>query len=413
MRPVGRNVSLPRNVLDESAIVPEVEEAVRNYTPSKSLNVTSDVEKPYYVKSVSLGRRGLSAQDTFDHFIRGATLDGEAWLDSAKVRDVHSRNSYLAPASFSLSYSTKSRTLSFYQNGKLLDQHCLNETYWSWLDRFHKEVIQDNTEVLSAQALEQEAEVGQPILQVGLIGYLGYELKREALPGYDYDPLHGEHDQDHSDTQLLFADTVLWLDNYTREWKAIGLIRRGAEDPIGQAIGANTPVGKSEAEFDSFVNVIKEAFARPPSPPRLDPAPLPSLVGVDNEASYSKLVEACRASIKEGEYYEATLTTRFEGQSSSDSYALYLYLRDRNPAPYSAYLNFPSHDLQLLSSSPERFISIDRENVAEMKPIKGTVKRSLDPDEDAQLARRLQNDRKELAENLMVRIFCFTHVWHH
>jgi para-aminobenzoate synthetase len=389
-------------VVDEGAILPEVEEAVRNFGPSRTLSISNEKAKPYFVRSVSLGRRGLSAQDTFDHFIRGSTLDGEAWLDSAKVRDVHSRNSYLAPAAFSLSYSTETRTLSFFQQGKSLDQQCLNESYWNWLDRFHKEVIQDNTEALSAQALDQEAEVGQPILQVGLIGYLGYELKRESLPGYTFARSSTPKESSQSDTQLLFADTVLWLDNYTREWKAIGLIRRDEDDPIGQAIGSNVPVGKTEAQFDAFVSEIKEAFARPPSPPRLDPVALPSFTGLDNESSYSKLVEACRASIKEGEYYEATLTTRFHGQSEADSYSLYLYLRDRNPAPYSAYINFPSHDFQLLSSSPERFISIDRDNVAEMKPIKGTVKRSLDPDEDALRARALQNDKKELAENLMV-----------
>jgi len=390
-------------LLDESAIVPEVEEAVRNFGPTRTLTISNDKPRPYFVKSISLGRRGLSARDTFDHFIRGSTLDGEVWLDSAKVRDVHSRNSYLAAASFSLSYSTETRTLSFYQQGKQLDQQCLNESYWNWLDRFHKEVIQENTETLSAQALEQETEVGQPILQVGLIGYLGYELKRESLPGYAYSGSgKSQPHNNQSDTQLLFADTVLWLDNYTREWKVVGLIRRDEQDPIGEAIGSAIPVGKNEAEFDAFVEEIKEAFARPPSPPRLDPMALPSFIGLDNENTYHKLVEACRASIKEGEYYEATLTTRFQGQSEADSYSLYLYLRERNPAPYSAYINFPSHDLQLLSSSPERFISIDRDNVAEMKPIKGTVKRSLDPDEDARRARTLQNDRKELAENLMV-----------
>jgi para-aminobenzoate synthetase len=39
-----------------------------------------------------------------------------------------------------------------------------------------------------------------------------------------------------------------------------------------------------------------------------------------------------------------------------------------------------------------------------MKPIKGTVARSKDPQKDAQRKHRLATDVKELAENLMV---CF------
>lgn len=249
------------------------------------------------------------------------------------------------------------------------------------------------------------AEIGQPILQVGLIGYLGYELKRESLPGYKYvPPTEATSDtKQQIDSQLLFTNSVLWLDNYTGQWKIFGFIRRGAEDPIGDAISSPVGVGLTESEFDEKVSKIQEGFSRPPSPVQGDLVPLPLFTSDDDEASYSSSVEKARDAIREGETYELTMTTKFCAQAPrADPFSLYLSLRARNPAPYSAYLNFPSNNTAIMSSSPERFISVDRNGVAEMKPIKGTLAVSPDKEEDERRKYTLANDVKELAENLMV-----------
>src|SRR4051812_27075724 len=122
---------------------------------------------------------------------------GDAY--QVQVRDVHSRNSYLASASFGLSYSTVTKALSLYQDGKTTKTEKLRQSYWTWLDYFHQNVILANTDALPAETLGQEAEVGQPILQVGLIGHFGYELKRESLPGYTFTPPpQGQQDSQHA-----------------------------------------------------------------------------------------------------------------------------------------------------------------------------------------------------------------------
>lgn len=280
----------------------------------------------------------------------------------------------------------------------------IEESYWSWLDDFHSKVIQANTDALPAAALEQDAEVGQPILQVGLVGYLGYELKRESLPGYSYTaPIRDASSSSQADSQMIFTNRVLWLDNYTGQWKIFSLIRRGKYDPIADFIGSSVGVGLTESEFDQDVSKIAEAFSRPPSPVQDHLVPLPSFISDDNEASYSSSVEKAREAIREGETYELTLTTRFRARAEgTDPYHLYLSLRARNPAPYSAFLNFPTENVAILSSSPERFISIDRNGVAEMKPIKGTLAVSHDKLEDERRKHTLATDIKELAENLMV-----------
>ena len=56
----------------------------------------------------------------------------------------------------------------------------------------------------------------------------------------------------------------------------------------------------------------------------------------------------------------------------------------------------------MVSSSPERFLSVDRERRVEARPIKGTTRRSADPAEDAALKAELTNDEKTYAEHLMI-----------
>ncbi|KAF4333980.1 para-aminobenzoate synthase [Fusarium beomiforme] len=391
---IGDNASLPDHILEQNVVI-EQTPTENTFSPPKG--------SAYYIKSAPVGR-GPPPQVVFQTLCRGRSPDGEAWLDSAKVRDSHSRNSYLSSASFTLSYSTKSKCVSFFQNGKKTKSQRLDVTYWAWLDRFQQETILGNTEALDAEVLNQETDPGQPLLQVGLVGYFGYELKRESLPGYRFTP---PDEQDvsfkHSDSELLFANTVLRLDNYTGEWTIFSLIRRGEEDPIGDAISASTKIGIDETQFASNLAQVREIFDAPPSPPYIQAHPLPEFVALDNEGSYSRTIQAAQDFIREGESYELTLTTKFKAKSPEvDSYSLYLDLRERNPAPYSAFIHFAAHDKTILSSSPERFISVDSDRVAEMKPIKGTLAVHPDPIEDERRKHQLATDVKELAENLMI-----------
>ena len=58
--------------------------------------------------------------------------------------------------------------------------------------------------------------------------------------------------------------------------------------------------------------------------------------------------------------------------------------------------------MSVLSSSPERFLRVDRERIVESKPIKGTAPRAAHPAEDAYRAAALRADEKSRAENLMI-----------
>ncbi|KAM5439290.1 para-aminobenzoate synthase, (PABA) [Microsporum ferrugineum] len=398
----SRNGLLPDSILTKSAII---REAQSNFNPEQEdPSLTSpDQVRSYFIQGTSLGK-GVAPQTVFDTIIRNTSMDGEAWLDSARVRDAHSRNSYMGIGAFSLCYSSETGRLSTFQQGKQIKSEIITTSYWSWLDQFQQSIVQQNVDPVRRNQLGEETEAGQPLLQVGLIGYFGYEMKRESLPGYKYlKPTKMEDSCAVPDSQHLFTNLVLRLDNYTGEWMAFGLIRRENEDPIGKYINAHSPIGLTEDEYELVLSHTRELFAAPPSPPYTLPAPLPSLEAIDDEKTYGQKIYAAQQAIKEGETYEVTLTTRFRARCPDvDPYSLYLSLRNRNPAPYSAYIHFPFSNIAILSSSPERFISIDGDGVAEMKPIKGTLAVSPNREEDERRKVQLATDVKELAENLMI-----------
>jgi para-aminobenzoate synthetase len=108
----------------------------------------------------------------------------------------------------------------------------------------------------------------------------------------------------------------------------------------------------------------------------------------------------CQAELAAGESYEVCLTDQISTSASPEPFELYRILRRTNPAPFAAYLKLG--DLAVLSSSPERFLSVDRQRHVQARPIKGTTGRSTDPIEDEALRSELTHDEKTYAEHLMI-----------
>ena len=136
--------------------------------------------------------------------------------------------------------------------------------------------------------------------------------------------------------------------------------------------------------------------SRPARPPKVLPVEVP--------ASYAAAFARVQEELHAGNSYEVNLTHRLETLSDLAPAAAYLRLRDLNPAPYAGFLQ---HDVAgarawLLSSSPERYALVTAERTVETKPIKGTTPRGGTPAEDAAHRRRLAEDPKCRAENLMI-----------
>ena len=118
-----------------------------------------------------------------------------------------------------------------------------------------------------------------------------------------------------------------------------------------------------------------------------------------DKLAYTKAFNRIKEYLKEGDCYQVNLAQRFVAECEGNPWTAYLLLRELNAAPFSGYLNLP--DVQILSSSPERFLKLTQ-GLVETKPIKGTRPRKLDDAEDQAEIKALENSHKDKAENLMI-----------
>ncbi|MDD5461543.1 MAG: aminodeoxychorismate synthase component I [Methylococcales bacterium] len=118
-----------------------------------------------------------------------------------------------------------------------------------------------------------------------------------------------------------------------------------------------------------------------------------------DKAFYAKAFNRIKQYLKEGDCYQVNLAQRFVADCKGDPWTAYQTLRKLNAAPFSCYLNLP--EVQILSSSPERFLKLTN-GIVETKPIKGTRPRKQNDAEDQQQIQQLMNSAKDRAENLMI-----------
>ena len=118
-------------------------------------------------------------------------------------------------------------------------------------------------------------------------------------------------------------------------------------------------------------------------------------------SSTSTTSRACKQYLIDGESYEVCLTNKVRTDLAPEPLPLYRTLRHINPAPFSAYLRFG--EASVLSSSPERFLSVGRDRWVEAKPIKGTdAPRRRPRPRTCAWPRSCAPTRRRRAENLMI-----------
>ena len=115
---------------------------------------------------------------------------------------------------------------------------------------------------------------------------------------------------------------------------------------------------------------------------------------------YISNVEKIQNHIILGDIYELNFCTEFLAKNANiEPSKLYKKLSELSPAPFSGF--YKLNDKYLLSSSPERFLA-KRKSKLISQPIKGTIKRGKNLEEDSKLKSELENDTKERAENIMI-----------
>jgi para-aminobenzoate synthetase len=294
------------------------------------------------------------------------------WLDSADAP------TWLARSSFLGATAGADRCLLTYEvdEGEVTVHHARGET----VERRSIFELLDQEVARNAVAPPEGIERG---LVGGYVGYLGYELKADCGSP-------NAHSSDMPDAALMFANRVVAVDHVNHRTHVFAIGREEDEE--------------CERWLDGAAAVVAAAIADPPerrplAPPQEPGSTVTFQCGRGRERYLADIARS-QAELAAGESYEVCLTDQISTSASPDPFELYRYLRRSNPAPFAAFLRFGER--AIVSSSPERFLSVDRDRTVQARPIKGTISRSDDAAEDAARREELAADEKTRAEHLMI-----------
>lgn len=344
--------------------------------PWPSSHIPSQLPPPCDTSKVimaALRRRDISVVDICESFEVEDESTRFVLLDSAAQPGQFSIVGCPSPSSVQIRYSVGDQKVTLTKNGETTYQHLGSDDVWTWLAMFMK----------GKSTVE-----GDPRLPFwgGLIGFLSYELGVHSM----HIPLH-RHDNPkstHPDVNLVFVDRSIVKNMATGEVFVQSIIPN-------DDLWVQQTTGMLEALPDNSPPIHTFATAHKPS------------ISIPEKASYLSKIRKAQEYLFAGESYELCLTARTKvsittpPSPQSTSWARYKRLREKNPAPHSAYLRL--HPSTLLSSSPERFLSYSRgpQPICQLRPIKGTVRKA--PHITRAVAEEaLIGSTKEVAENLMI-----------
>ncbi|KAI8539188.1 hypothetical protein RHMOL_Rhmol09G0161900 [Rhododendron molle] len=314
------------------------------------------------------------------------------WLDSSSIEKKRARFSFFGGKSGSLWKQVTFRLsdqsdMTFKGGGDLFIEDALGSTSCTYLEDGFFEFL--NKELQSFCYEEKDFD-GLPFdFYGGYIGYIGYNLKVECGVASN------SHVSRTPDACFFFSDKFLVIDHQNDDVYIMSLTERSAPQTAWLDLVEEKLLSLKASAAEKVASYYSQLVS--------DTSQEVGFLSEKSREHYIKDVEKCQNFIKDGESYELCLTTQMRKRIGEiDCMGLYLKLRETNPAPYAAWLNFSKEDLSICCSSPERFLRLDRNGILEAKPIKGTIARGSTPEEDELLKMQLQCSEKDQAENLMI-----------
>ena len=233
---------------------------------------------------------------------------------------------------------------------------------------------------------------GLPRFCGGLAGYFGYDMVRFIEPRLGActkpDPINTP------DMLFLLVDELAIVDNLRGKLYLVVYADAHAER-------AWSTTKERLHELRSRLKHAVNETVPAPSPERA------AIRGFD-KGDYLEAARKARELIIAGDLMQVQIGQLIRKPFEHPPLALYRALRSINPSPYMYYYDFG--EFQVVGASPEILV---RQEILEtedpegatrvtIRPIAGTRKRGLSPQEDEALARELLADPKECAEHLML-----------
>mgnify|MGYP001432369059 CR=1 FL=1 len=227
-----------------------------------------------------------------------------------------------------------------------------------------------------------------PQMAAGLFGFLGDDMIRlvENLPNVNPDPLKLP------DAIMIRPQIVVIIDGVK------------GEITIVSPVWCNKFQDPEIAYQDAVNKVVKivtkmQLRVRAPEHSLTDNYDQIKPKSNTSKKEYLKKVLKAKEYIAKGDIFQVVPSQRWSVPFKLPPFTLYRALRRTNPSPYMFY--FDLGEYQLVGASPEILVKV-KDNKVTIRPIAGTRPRGQTPESDQSYEKDLLNDKKELAEHLML-----------
>ncbi len=302
----------------------------------------------------------IKASELFAHF---ANVPWAMWLDSCHSQHIDSRYDIIVwqPKVTLVTTGEQTEVCYFDENSNCIKNDTCDADPLALLEQVQAKNFADIT-----------IEPSELPFISGAVGYCSYDLGRR----FEQLPNQASRDIEMPEMAMGIYHQAIVFDNHTRQYSLIchKQQRQQIEQCLFETVNRSLEAGTAFRLTHPWqANLTKQ--------------------------SYQQKFQQIQAYLLSGDCYQINLTQRFSSHYQGDEFQAYLALREKNQAPFSAFIRLPT--LSILSISPERFLLLAKHKV-QSKPIKGTMVRSTDPVEDQQNAKLLSQSTKDKAENLMI-----------
>jgi anthranilate synthase component 1 len=231
---------------------------------------------------------------------------------------------------------------------------------------------------------------GMPPFTGGAVGYAGYDVVRyvEELP---HAP---EDDRELPDMSFAFYDRMLVFDHITKTITVVALAWTQKHDSLDEAYA------DANRRIDEMIDLLNrpehDLQCLDANFPTGDP---PEFKSNFTQPQFEQAVRECIEYIRAGDIFQVVLSQRLELEISCDPFEIYRSLRVMNPSPFMFFLR--TNETTLVGSSPEIMCRVV-DNKMTVRPLAGTRRRGITPQEDLELEKELLADEKERAEHVML-----------
>ena len=229
---------------------------------------------------------------------------------------------------------------------------------------------------------------GMPRFCGGLAGHFGYDTVRHIEKRLAHTA--PKDDLGLPDIQLLVTEELAVIDNLSGKLYLI--------------VYADPTQPEAYSKARQRLKDLKAMLRRAVDAPVTSASVRTDIVREFAKEDYLKAVERAKEYIMAGDLMQVQVGQRLKKSYVDSPLSLYRALRSLNPSPYMYFYNFG--DMQIVGASPEILVrneqTDDGRKKVTIRPLAGTRPRGATPEKDAQLAKELLADPKEIAEHVML-----------